>query len=71
MSAVIHAIYEGGVFQPIEPVSFPERSHVTFEVKLVGHPEDPKHLNRVHDILGRRHHSGRSDSAARHDEHQP
>lgn len=30
-STPIHAIYEGGVFRPIEPVNLPEHSHVKVE----------------------------------------
>lgn len=36
MSNVIQAIYEQGVFRPIEPVDLPERTYVEFEPRVVG-----------------------------------
>ena len=43
MSYVIHAIYEGGVFRPIEPVDLPERARVEFEPRVLdeGPPRVP------------------------------
>ena len=35
MSNVIHAIFEDGVFRPIEPVDLPERTRVEFEPRVV------------------------------------
>lgn len=35
MSNVIQAIYEQGVFRPIEPVNLPERTRVEFEPRVV------------------------------------
>ena len=67
----IHAIYENGVFRPIQPVSLPERSEVEFEIHTIkAGPEQPS-LDDVYAILGRRHSSGEHDVAVRHDEHQP
>lgn len=67
----IHAIYENGVFRPTEPVDLPERCEVEFEPRVIGHPEDPGHLDRIYAILSRRHNSGEHDVAERHNEHQP
>jgi predicted DNA-binding antitoxin AbrB/MazE fold protein len=67
----IHAIYEGGIFRPTGPVNLPERCEVQFEPRVVGEPDDPEHLRRVAEILSHRHNSGRTDVAARHNEHQP
>jgi predicted DNA-binding antitoxin AbrB/MazE fold protein len=67
----IHAIYENGVFRPIQPVSLPERCEVEVEIHAI-HGEQPQpSLDDVYAILSRRHSSGESDVAARHDEHQP
>ncbi|MFL5245103.1 MAG: antitoxin family protein [Gemmataceae bacterium] len=66
----IHAIYENGVFRPLDPVDLPEHARVRVE------PDEP--LNdlvdgddAINNILSRRYRSGHSDTAARHDEHQP
>jgi predicted DNA-binding antitoxin AbrB/MazE fold protein len=73
----IHAIYENGVFRPLEPVDLPEQTPVAFEVRVL--PESPsaapepmsEGLTRIYEVLGRRYHSGHTDTAERHNEHQP
>lgn len=35
MNKTIHAVYENGVFRPIESVDLPEKSEVEFELRLV------------------------------------
>lgn len=40
MSNVIQAIYEAGVFRPIQPVDLPERTHVEFEPRVVQQSPD-------------------------------
>jgi predicted DNA-binding antitoxin AbrB/MazE fold protein len=35
MSNIIHAIYEQGVFRPIDPVDLPEQTRVEFEPRVV------------------------------------
>ena len=67
----IHAIYENGVFRPIEPVSLPDRCEVEVEIHAVKTERQQPSLDDVYAILGRRHSSGEHDVAARHDEHQP
>lgn len=68
----IHAIYESGVFRPVEKVELPERTEVEFEPRPVAQQEDQNgHLNGIYDILGERYQSGERDVAARHNEHQP
>jgi predicted DNA-binding antitoxin AbrB/MazE fold protein len=71
MTQTIHAIYENGVFRPIDPVDLPERCEVEVEVRQV--KEEPKvpTLDDVYAILSKRYNSGESDVAARHNEHQP
>jgi predicted DNA-binding antitoxin AbrB/MazE fold protein len=65
----IHAIYENGVFRPIQPVSLPERYEVEVEIRAVKTEQPQPNLDDVYAILGKRHASGEHDIAARHDEH--
>ena len=67
----IHAVYENGVFRPIEKVEFPERCEVELEVRQVSQTAEAPTLDDVYEILGRRHASVEHDLAARHNEHQP
>jgi predicted DNA-binding antitoxin AbrB/MazE fold protein len=67
----IHAIYENGVFRPIQPVSPPERCEVEVEIHAINAERQQPSLDDVYAILGRRHSSGEHDVAARHNEHQP
>jgi predicted DNA-binding antitoxin AbrB/MazE fold protein len=71
MTRTFHAVYENGVFRPIEPVDLPERTAVEFEIREVKGVEQTPSLDDVYAILGRRHSSGEHDVAARHNEHQP
>jgi predicted DNA-binding antitoxin AbrB/MazE fold protein len=68
----IHAVYESGVFRPLEAVELPERTEVEFEPRPVTQPEDRNGgLDGIYAILGERYQSGEHDVAARHNEHQP
>lgn len=71
MTQTFHAMYENGIFRPMESVDLPERCEV--EVKIQGVKPEPAipSLDDVYAILGKRHSSGEHDVAARHDEHQP
>ena len=74
MSRTIHAVYEDGVFRPTEPVDLPEHTAVEFEPRIkegqaASLPSEG--LAKVYAILGERYTSGHTDTAARHDEHQP
>ena len=74
MSRTIHAIFENGVFRPLEPVDLPEQTRVEFEPRIGELPSPPKiskGLEQVYAILGERYETGDPDLAARHDEHQP
>jgi predicted DNA-binding antitoxin AbrB/MazE fold protein len=70
--SVIHAIYEGGIFRPIEHVALPERCKVEFDPKVLqdesGADDD---MAGIWAILSERYSSGETDVAARHNEHQP
>jgi predicted DNA-binding antitoxin AbrB/MazE fold protein len=70
----IRAIYENGVFRPLEAVELSEHSVVEFEPREVepkGTDSDQAPMRRIYEILSRRYHGGEPDIAARHDEHQP
>jgi predicted DNA-binding antitoxin AbrB/MazE fold protein len=68
----IHAVYESGVFRPLEAVELPERTEVEFEPRPVAKPEDSNGgLEGIYAILSERYQSGEQDVAARHNEHQP
>ena len=71
MTQMIHAIYENGVFRPVEPVDLPERCEVEVEVRRVKEGPQKPTLDDVYAILSKRFNSGESDVAARHNEHQP
>ncbi len=63
----IDAIFVNGVFRPVEPIDLPEQTRVQVAVPLPSHKRKPD----VREILARRHASGETDTAARHNEHQP
>jgi len=69
--AVIHAVYENGVFRPKEPVDLPESSEVEVELRSVTPKAEEQRLDAIYAILGARFESGEVDVAARHNEHQP
>jgi predicted DNA-binding antitoxin AbrB/MazE fold protein len=63
----IHAVYERGVFRPLEAVELPERTEVEFEPRPVAQQEDHNgHLDGIYAILGERYQSGEHDGAACH-----
>jgi predicted DNA-binding antitoxin AbrB/MazE fold protein len=63
-------IYENGVVRFPGPVALPEHTKVTVVVQTeqgsIGSNSDD-----IYEILDRRYNSGHSDTAARHNEHQP
>ncbi len=71
MTRTIHAIYENGVFRPIEPVNLPDRCEVEVDVRRVNAEASKPSLDDVYATLSKRFNSGEHDVAARHDEHQP
>jgi predicted DNA-binding antitoxin AbrB/MazE fold protein len=75
MTTTVHAVFKNGVFRPVEPVSLPERASVELEVRVADEqrPALPMSggLAKAYAILGERYNSGYSDTAARHNEHQP
>jgi len=69
--STIRAVYENGIFRPMEPVDLPEQSVVEFEPRLVEDERKSKALDDIYEVLSRRYHSGHHDLAERHNEHQP
>lgn len=72
----ILAVFENGVFRPVAPVALPEHAEVEFEPRLVQAGAARSNgssdaLDGVYSILSERYESGHTDTAARHDEHQP
>ena len=68
----IHAIYEEGVFRPLEKVELPERTEVEFEPKVVGAGSvKPGSMDAIYEIMSHRFNTGEHDIAERHNEHQP
>lgn len=63
----IEAVYENGVFRPVEPIDLPEHTRVRVAVPLTNRPSPPT----VREVLDRRYASGEPDTAAKHNEHQP
>ena len=65
------AVYEDQVFKPIGVVSLPDGTRVV--ASLSDEPKDSDNQDsvdhRVMSILSRRHNSGQTDVAARHNEH--
>jgi predicted DNA-binding antitoxin AbrB/MazE fold protein len=77
MNKTIQAIYANGVFTPVVPVDLPEQTPVEFEPRVCAESTSAtvrpmsEGLAKIYEILGRRHDSGFSDTAERHNEHQP
>ncbi len=74
----VHAVFQNGVFRPLELVDLPENSNVEFEprvsdavnrgLRIVAEEEA---IARIYEVLAERYHSGEHDIAERHNEHQP
>ncbi len=70
MMKAIHAVYENGVFRPLDPVDLSEHARVLVEPEQI--VSDPaKGDTEIWSILSRRFRSGHHDTAERHNEHQP
>lgn len=66
----IRAIYENGVFKPLQPVDLPDRTTVKFDLRTID-DEAAADMEEVYEVLSRRYRSGHHDTAERHNEHQP
>ena len=69
----LRAIYRNGHFDPIDPVRLPEGSEVV--ITMIAQSIDETRMEaaqqRVYESLLRSYETGQSDTAARHNEHQP
>jgi predicted DNA-binding antitoxin AbrB/MazE fold protein len=70
---VIRAVFENGIFRPIEPVDLPEGSEVEFEPRPVTIEPTPvnkrsDHQKRIYELLSQTIETGETDMAERHDE---
>ena len=68
----IHAVFEKGVFRPLEALDLAEQTEVEFEPKIIGEPK-PKagSMQGIIEVMSHRYETGEPDIAARHNEHQP
>lgn len=67
----VTAIYENGVFRPLERVDLPESSQVSVVVPESPRPPFSPALAAIYDVMAERYDSGHHDTAERHNEHQP
>jgi len=68
----IHAVYENGMFRPLEPVDLADQSEVEFEPKVVSPVgRAAEAMSEAFRILSRSFPTGRADLAAQHEAHQP
>ncbi|CAN5217480.1 hypothetical protein BH10PLA2_BH10PLA2_06690 [soil metagenome] len=74
----IRAVFENGVFRPMDQVQLAEGTVVDLQVteelvdvRSLVPPGTDERLIRGYEILGRRFDSGHHDTAERHNEHQP
>lgn len=73
----VRAIYQKGMFRPVQPVNLPENAEVELSfatAQPAGEQEsaaDRRAREEVLEILSRTYDTGQTDTAARHNEHQP
>jgi predicted DNA-binding antitoxin AbrB/MazE fold protein len=68
----VHAVYEQGVFRPLQDIELPEHTEVEFEPKVISRPQAYADARKeIYSILSERYETGVKDLAARHNEHQP
>jgi predicted DNA-binding antitoxin AbrB/MazE fold protein len=69
---VIRAIYENGVFRPLNPVNLPEKAEVEIVLPKEANIRPPtKAMGKIYEILSRSYDTGQPDLAERHNDHQP
>ncbi len=68
----VRAIYENGIFRPLDPVDLPEASEVVLTPELVVPLPlvDRAAMAKVYEVLSQRFDSGEHEVAERHNEHQ-
>jgi predicted DNA-binding antitoxin AbrB/MazE fold protein len=75
---ILRAIFEKGVFRPMEPVELPEGTVVQVQapdelvdVRALVPPGADEGLIRIYECLAQSFDTGDPEAAARHNEHQP
>jgi predicted DNA-binding antitoxin AbrB/MazE fold protein len=67
----VPAIYQNGVFRPLEKVELPEEARVEVLLPLQLPADLRPELAAIYEVLTRRHRTGEPDLAGEHDQHQP
>lgn len=67
----VKAIYENGVFRPVSPVSLPEKLEVDVLLPEAKSSQREIATKKIIAILSRSYQTGQTDTAERHNEHQP
>lgn len=68
----IHAVYENGMFRPLEPVELADQCEVEFEPKVVlPAKRAAEAMKEAFRVLSRSFSTGQPELAARHEAHQP
>lgn len=74
---MVKAIYANGQFRPVTPVNLPEMAEVELHFATIEPSADQESATdrqareEVMEILSRTYETGQTDTAARHNEHQP
>ena len=73
MPQTVTATFEDGVLKPTQPLDLPARAQVRVTVELLPECEQVQGngMSNIYEILSRRYASGHTDTAERHNEHQP
>ena len=68
----IQAIYENGIFRPLERLDLPDRSRVEFDLRVLNDDQaDRAAQQRIYELLGQSLASEETDVSQRHNGHQP
>ena len=62
--ANIRAVYENGVFRPLDPVALPEGTEVELRVLRIVKEHAAGNIDDIYDVLDRRHDTGHTYFAA-------
>jgi predicted DNA-binding antitoxin AbrB/MazE fold protein len=61
--STVHAIYENGVFRPLESVDLPNQCHVEFEPRLVNGTPKELNIDTIYAVRSKRFDCGETDGA--------
>ena len=73
MNRIVHGVIHGKTIELDEEIGIAEGQKVEVQVKVAREAPAPvsEGLAKIYAILGERYESGHTDTASRHDEHQP